>query len=39
VTFSGSNGLILDARHQVERIGALLEPVGELDTLSGAIQT
>jgi hypothetical protein len=27
-------GLILDARHQAERIGALLELVGELDTLS-----
>lgn len=28
------HGLILDARHQAERIGALLELVGELDTLS-----
>lgn len=27
-------GLILDARHQAERIGALLELVGELDTVS-----
>jgi hypothetical protein len=27
-------GLILDARHQAERIAALLELVGELDTLS-----
>jgi hypothetical protein len=27
-------GLILDARHQTERIGALLELVGELDTVS-----
>jgi hypothetical protein len=26
-------GLILDARHQAERIGALLELVGELDTV------
>lgn len=27
-------GLILDARHQAERIAALLELVGELDTVS-----
>jgi hypothetical protein len=27
-------GLILDARHQAERIAALLELVGELDTLT-----